>query len=590
MPKEAVRNYWQREPCGVRGVGEKDRRTFFRHLERQRYQIDAHIPGFAQFERGRGKDVLEIGVGAGTDFVNWLRHGANAVGVDLTTAAVELTKERLELEGLAAQVLVADAEKLPFADESFDIVYSYGVLHHSPDTRKAVDEVYRVLRPNGVALLMVYHVPSWTGFLLWGLRCITDGEFFESPRQAIFAQLESPGTKAYTLPEASALVSKFSNVELRTVLLAGDLLQMQPSAKYDDPLYRFIWRLYPRDIIRRLGTKLGLGLLISARKANLAHDHDRAVLNEDIRPEPAMIAEHDSAANSLSIQPLAVIVLTLDEEWNLQKAMASVPAGIPVIVIDSGSTDRTKAIARDLGAELHEHAFEDYASQRNFALQMTRDRFRWVFFLDADEEITEELWQDVVATIARDDVDGAYVGLTLRMLGRELRHGGVGHYQGLRLMRPDKAKFVRGINERVDDSELRTVRLYSKILHYDLKPITQWFMKHVRYAEREANAYLVGRNERRGLQGFKLSTKGSRMIGIRWAYDKLPLFIRPFFQFGRALVWQSGWKDGLAGLMFAGMQSLWYPMIIDLLIFEARLRRLTGGSAPDEQQSNERIR
>jgi SAM-dependent methyltransferase len=147
--KEDVRRHWDAQPCGTRDIPEDDRARFFSDLERERYEWEPYIPPVARFARGRWRDVLELGVGAGTDFVNWVRQGARATGVDLTTRGVELTRERLALEGLHADVRIADGERLPFADESFDIVYSYGVLHHSPDTASAIREVRRVLRPGG---------------------------------------------------------------------------------------------------------------------------------------------------------------------------------------------------------------------------------------------------------------------------------------------------------------------------------------------------------------------------------------------------------------------------------------------------------
>ena len=128
---------------------------------------------------------MEVGVGAGTDFVNWVRNGAIATGVDLTQSGVALTGERLEIEGLEADVRVADAESLPFADDSFDIVYSWGVLHHSPDTPRAIEEVRRVLRPAGTALVMIYHAWSWMGFTLWWLHCAAKIRPWKSPRWAM---------------------------------------------------------------------------------------------------------------------------------------------------------------------------------------------------------------------------------------------------------------------------------------------------------------------------------------------------------------------------------------------------------------------
>ncbi len=264
--KDAVAKHWEADPCGSRGIDEVDRKAFFEQLTAERYEQDHHVPDFARFERGRDRDVLEIGVGAGTDFVQWVNNGARATGVDLTEVGIALAKERLELLGLSAELRQADAENLPFDDASFDIVYSYGVLHHTPDTRKALSEVHRVLRPGGTALIMIYRVPSWTGFNLWGLHCAAKGKPWVTPRQAIYDHLESPGTKAYTDGEARELMSAFSEVTIGAALLGGDLLAMRASEKYDRPLHKMIWRLYPRALIGRFGRRLGLGMLIEARK------------------------------------------------------------------------------------------------------------------------------------------------------------------------------------------------------------------------------------------------------------------------------------------------------------------------------------
>jgi len=283
------------------------------------------------------------------------------------------------------------------------------------------------------------------------------------------------------------------------------------------------------------------------------------------------------------MEPLVVVILSHDEAPNIAKAIGSVEGRVPVVVVDSGSQDDTREIARRAGAEVHEHAFTDYASQRNWAIDLVKPRFRWIFFLDADEEITPALWDDIEATIGRDDVDGAYVGLTFWVLGRELKHGAFATASILRLMRSERARFERGTNERVDDRELRTIVLRGKLKHDDAKPLAAWFRKHVRYAEREARHYLEGEDHQRGLEGFSLKTKAGRTIGLRWAYNKMPLFVRPFVHFGRSVVWLGGWKDGLPGLFYAGMQSLWYPMMIDLFIYEGR----ASGERPEEDRDDD---
>lgn len=264
--KSAVKSHWEAQPCGTRDIPAGDRRRFFAELEKERYTWEPYLPAFARFEQGAGKRLLEIGVGAGTDFVNWVRHGARATGVDLTEHGVRLTRERLALEGLAADVHVGDAEGLPFDGELFDIVYSWGVIHHSPDTPAAIEEVRRVLKPGGRALIMVYHVHSWVAFMLWAIHCAARLRPWRSPRWAVYHYLESPGTKAYTRGEARALFARFTSASVRTQLAHGDLLLMRPSEKYPSAAYRLLWRLYPRWLIRRLGNRFGMVLLIDAVK------------------------------------------------------------------------------------------------------------------------------------------------------------------------------------------------------------------------------------------------------------------------------------------------------------------------------------
>jgi SAM-dependent methyltransferase len=122
-----------------------------------RYRTEWEIPAFAGFAEARGKRVLEIGCGNGADAVMFAKHGAAYVGVDLTDAAVEATRRHLALEGLEGRCGLANVEHLCYARESFDIVYSFGVLHHTSSPEKAVHEVWRVLKPGGVALIMLYH-------------------------------------------------------------------------------------------------------------------------------------------------------------------------------------------------------------------------------------------------------------------------------------------------------------------------------------------------------------------------------------------------------------------------------------------------
>lgn len=258
--KDDVRNFWDADPCGSRYLG--DREDFEAHA-RSRYQLEPFIHDFAGFAGSAGKRVLEIGVGMGADYLEWLKAGAHASGVDLSAASVERARHRAELAGYQPDLRVSDAEHLPFPDQTFDIVYSYGVMHHSPDTRQCVREALRVLKPGGTLRIMVYHHPSLTGLMLWLRYGLGRGR---SLRQTVYEKLESPGTKTYTHGEACDLLEGFQEIEMRQVFSPGDLLLNEPSARFQGRFYRWIWALYPRAIVRVLGRKMGLFLLLSARK------------------------------------------------------------------------------------------------------------------------------------------------------------------------------------------------------------------------------------------------------------------------------------------------------------------------------------
>ena len=209
--KSEVKAYWNKESCGT-GVTSEDKftRQYFDEIEAYRYSVEPEIFSFAQFTRYHGKKILEVGVGAGTDFLQWVRAGTQAYGVDLTEEAVEHVKNRLEIYGLKAEdVKVSDAENLPFPDNTFDLLYSWGVIHHSPDTIKAFEEVIRVTRPGGTIKLMIYNRRSLFAYhmwLYWGLMRLKP---FRSIADILWYHQESVGTKAYTIDEVKGILGNY---------------------------------------------------------------------------------------------------------------------------------------------------------------------------------------------------------------------------------------------------------------------------------------------------------------------------------------------------------------------------------------------
>ena len=227
-----MRSFWESEPCGwAHGDAPEGTKEFFDQIERRRDELEPYIARFADFAGSRDKRVLEIGVGLGTDFVRFARAGAIATGVDLTERGVELVRRRVELEGLGAEVLVADAERLPFADASFDRVYSWGVLHHTPDTTRAVGEAIRVLRPGGELTVMLYARRSWVAFGFWVRHALLAGRPFRSIAAVLAAHMESAGTKAYTKRELRELFAGLDDLRLEKVLTPYDRQIAGPLAR-----------------------------------------------------------------------------------------------------------------------------------------------------------------------------------------------------------------------------------------------------------------------------------------------------------------------------------------------------------------------
>jgi len=265
--KQQVRDFWQAAACGEAYAQGDSLRDKLDAQARTRYALEPYLAGFARFEDGRGRDVLEIGVGMGADHLRWAQCAPRSLsGVDLTAQAVELTRARLELNGYRARVLTGDAEQLPFRSASFDIVYSWGVIHHSPDTPAAVREIRRVLRPGGRARVMIYKRRSLVGAMLWLRYALLAGRPARSLREIYAGQLESPGTKAYSPAEARALFTGFDAVELRSELSPGDLLQGAAGQRHGGLLLRTARRVYPRWAVKRVLGGLGLHLMIDATR------------------------------------------------------------------------------------------------------------------------------------------------------------------------------------------------------------------------------------------------------------------------------------------------------------------------------------
>ena len=163
---KSVHSFWNTEACGTHFVqGAKDEREFYEKFREHRYRTEWHLPLLVPFAEAKGKKVLEIGIGNGADAAMFALNGGLYTGADLTEAALAATRRHFEVLGLPGEFQKENAEELTFSDNAFDIVYSHGVLHHTPNTQKAIDEVYRVLQPGGRAIVMLYHKHSFNYYV-----------------------------------------------------------------------------------------------------------------------------------------------------------------------------------------------------------------------------------------------------------------------------------------------------------------------------------------------------------------------------------------------------------------------------------------
>lgn len=267
--KRKVHDFWNAAACGEELYLSAPDRQGYIDQARIRYRLEPFIEQFAAFESTRGLKVLEIGVGLGADHQRFAEAGADLYGIDLTPRAVEFVRQRLAVMGLSSHLQVGDAENLEFPDDTFDLVYSWGVIHHSPDTARAAREILRVLKPGGTFRVMVYHRRSLVGLMLWTRYALLRGRPL-TPLADIYAQhLESPGTKAYSVNEARTLFYGADKVRARTVLTHGDLLTSDAGQRHRGPLLDFARRIWPRTLIRRALPGWGLFLLVEGRKPQL---------------------------------------------------------------------------------------------------------------------------------------------------------------------------------------------------------------------------------------------------------------------------------------------------------------------------------
>jgi ubiquinone/menaquinone biosynthesis C-methylase UbiE len=265
---DRVREFWNSRPCNIRhSPKEIGTRAYFDEVEHRKYFVEPHIPGFAEFPKWKGKRVLEIGCGLGTDTVNFARAGAQVTAVELSDESAALARKRADVFGLRDRVTihVGNAEDLPsmLPPQTFDLVYSFGVIHHSPHPPRIVEHLQRYMTRESELRLMVYSRVSYKLFWIMHQEGIWDlSRIDELIARNSEAQTGCPVTYTYSDDTARELVSGFSILEMRKAhIFTWDV------DAYTDYEYRKApeWANVSDTELARLERELGWHLLIRAR-------------------------------------------------------------------------------------------------------------------------------------------------------------------------------------------------------------------------------------------------------------------------------------------------------------------------------------
>ena len=221
VPIERVRDFWNARPCNVRHSSKAvGTREYFDEVEQRKYFVEPHIPGFAEFPKWAGRRVLEIGCGIGTDTVNFARAGAHVTALELSEESAALARRRLEVYGLSDRVTihVGNAEELPrvVLPQAFDLVYSFGVIHHSPNPRRIVEHVRGFMTRESELRLMVYSRVSYKVFAIMREEGVWDlSRIDELIARRSEAQTGCPVTYTYNDDTARHLLDGFAILEIR---------------------------------------------------------------------------------------------------------------------------------------------------------------------------------------------------------------------------------------------------------------------------------------------------------------------------------------------------------------------------------------
>ena len=269
---------------------------------------------------------------------------------------------------------------------------------------------------------------------------------------------------------------------------------------------------------------------------------------------------------------LTAIILTYNEEKNIEHCIQSIK-GIAkrIVVIDSFSTDKTVVLAEQLGAEVFQNKWVNYATQYIYGENVADIKTKWILRFDADERFTEQSRKELEQLCTDNentDVNGIIIRFKVNFMGRDLKHGGIYPLRTMRVYKNGKAHIEnRSMDEHMVLDEGRSVQMKNDCLHCDYKSIGVWIDKHNKYSERETQDYFKSLSVKDDGTYLNRSAKIKRFIkfGI---YYKLPMGMRAYLYYLYRYYLKLGFLDGKEGKIFAFLQAYWYRFLVDAKIYE----------------------
>lgn len=252
---ETVAAYWDTRPCNIRHskkpLGTKE---YFEEVERRKYLVEPHIPGFAQFEKWKGKKVLEIGCGIGTDTINFARAGAEVTAVDLSSESLALAKKRAQVFNFESHIKFYQGNAENLTDyvplEKYDLIYSFGVIHHTPEPDRAIEQIKNFMDNSSELRMMLYAKNSWKNALI------------EAGLDQPEAQSGCPVAFTYTENDIRLLLEDFDILDIHKDHIFPFVVD-----KYINHEYEVVpwFSAMPQDMFKAIEKTLGWHLLVKAR-------------------------------------------------------------------------------------------------------------------------------------------------------------------------------------------------------------------------------------------------------------------------------------------------------------------------------------